>query len=45
MTEAITFTLDGREVEARPGRIVWPAAKRAIARPVQPGCAESNSWR
>ncbi|MDX2159515.1 MAG: formate dehydrogenase subunit alpha [Hyphomicrobiaceae bacterium] len=28
MTTKITFTLDGREVEARPGETIWQAAKR-----------------
>jgi formate dehydrogenase major subunit len=28
MTDAIKFTLDGREVEARPGETIWQAAKR-----------------
>ena len=28
MTDAITFTLDGREVEARPGETIWQVAKR-----------------
>jgi formate dehydrogenase major subunit len=28
MTDAIKFTLDGREVEARPGETIWQVAKR-----------------
>jgi formate dehydrogenase major subunit len=28
MTDAITFTLDGREVEARPGETIWQVAAR-----------------
>jgi formate dehydrogenase major subunit len=28
MTNAITFTLDGREVEARPGETIWQVARR-----------------
>ena len=28
MTEAIRFTLDGREVEARPGETIWQVAQR-----------------
>ena len=28
MTDAITFTLDGREVEARPGETIWQVARR-----------------
>ncbi len=28
MTESITFTLDGQEVEARPGETIWQVAKR-----------------
>jgi formate dehydrogenase major subunit len=28
MTETISFTLDGREVEARPGETLWQVAKR-----------------
>ena len=28
MTKSITFTLDGREVEALPGETIWQAAKR-----------------
>ncbi len=29
MTDRITFTLDGREVEAAPGETIWEVAKRA----------------
>src|SRR5690606_38453345 len=28
MTDAITFTLDGQEVEARPDETIWQVAKR-----------------
>ena len=28
MTDGITFTLDGREVEARPGETIWQVAQR-----------------
>ena len=28
MTDVITFTLDGREVEARPGETIWQVARR-----------------
>src|ERR687892_1192590 len=28
MTDVITFTLDGREVEARPGETIWQVAAR-----------------
>ena len=28
MTETIRFSLDGREVEARPGETIWQAAQR-----------------
>ncbi|MCB0830058.1 MAG: (2Fe-2S)-binding protein, partial [Solirubrobacterales bacterium] len=28
MTTKITFTLDGREVEAQPGETIWQAAQR-----------------
>jgi hypothetical protein len=45
MTDAIQLMLDRREVAARPGGTVWPAARRAIARPVRAGCAEITSWR
>jgi hypothetical protein len=34
MTDAITFTLDGGEVEAQPGKTVCRAVGWAIARPV-----------
>jgi formate dehydrogenase major subunit len=32
MSEEITFTLDGREVTARPGETIWEVAKRAGTR-------------
>jgi formate dehydrogenase major subunit len=32
MSETITFTLDGREVEAAPGETIWQVAKRAGTR-------------
>jgi hypothetical protein len=45
MTDAITFSLDGREVEARPGETIWHAAKRTFARRAQARHAETSPWR
>ena len=37
MTDAIKFTLDGREVEARPGETIWQVAGCAAAPPEMRG--------
>jgi hypothetical protein len=33
LTDAITFTLDGREVEAQPGETIWQVAGCDVTRP------------
>ncbi|MGH6922016.1 MAG: hypothetical protein ACREJ0_30470 [Geminicoccaceae bacterium] len=45
MTDAITFTLDGREVDARPAWAIWQLARHAVVRPLWTRCAGINPWR
>jgi hypothetical protein len=45
MTDAIAFTLDGREVEAQPGETIWQVSRSGIAPSRRQEHAEDARWR
>ena len=45
MTDAITFTLDRREVEAQAGKTIWQVLRSGIARSRRQEHTEDARWR